>query len=525
MNFSLNKILQFSTLFCIFFQSQAAFTAPRRFALVVGNNTGIAGDNPLIFAEDDASKLAQTLLEYGGFNEEDLVIMLGKENDHIVRVLKDLEQRIELATTESEALLFVYYSGHADQLGLHTSGTILPHEELKDLVNSSAAQVKILILDACRSGLLTGVKGGEQAEEFEVNIDNQSIGSGTILISSSTSGENSHESDLLEGSVFSHHLTVGLLGAADLSGDLKVTLSEVYNYAYEHTLLDTLGTMSVQHPTFKQDMMGRHDLLLTDLSASDGEMGRILFDEDGLYMLLGTEEGPLHAEVIVKDNSRYLLMPADTYWVRIREPDHLLEGKIVVEEGQDTQVFKENLERIEYARLVRKGSQEVTKAFSVQVSGGVDLVGELHPDWGVSLGPKLEAGFDFNYFSLGFRFFYAQAESTNDHLSWERNQIGLSLSIFTGFDLGDFYFGAGLYGGVSRHFMTFVTDGEAPDRITYSPSFSVAGKIVWDISWGVFLQLTGGVEVSFFTVREIAGDRTASPAVPFVGLSLGWHIW
>ncbi|MDJ0764516.1 MAG: hypothetical protein QNJ97_16180 [Myxococcota bacterium] len=51
---------------------------------------------------------------------------------------------------------------------------------------------------------------------------------------------------------------VGLRGAADNNQDGRVTLAEVYQYAYNNTLVDTSGTrVGKQHVTLENQLRGK----------------------------------------------------------------------------------------------------------------------------------------------------------------------------------------------------------------------------------------------------------------------------
>ena len=65
---------------------------------------------------------------------------------------------------------------------------------------------------------------------------------GQVLITASSASEDAQESDAIQGSFFTHFLTSGLRGAADRDNDGKVTLGEAYEFAYAHTVSNTVGT-------------------------------------------------------------------------------------------------------------------------------------------------------------------------------------------------------------------------------------------------------------------------------------------
>src|SRR6185503_7024142 len=164
--------------------------------------------------------------------------------------------------------LIVYYSGHAKDGALRLGDSQVPLGALKTRLGQAPFDVRIGIFDSCQSGALTRTKGARKAPAFEVDARSGRETRGTVILTSSASDEDSQESDQIGGSYFSHHLTSGLLGGADKSGDGRVTLSEAYAYAYDRTVADTAdSTAGAQHPTFSYDLSGNGDLVLTDVAA------------------------------------------------------------------------------------------------------------------------------------------------------------------------------------------------------------------------------------------------------------------
>jgi len=65
-------------------------------------------------------------------------------------------------------------------------------------------------------------------------------------------------------------MITGLRGAADTSGDNKVTLNELYSYAFNDTLSKTeTSKAGPQHPNYNITLVGSGDLVLSDLSAGE----------------------------------------------------------------------------------------------------------------------------------------------------------------------------------------------------------------------------------------------------------------
>src|SRR5436190_233554 len=127
-----------------------------------------------------------------------------------------------------EAILVVYYSGHADGEALHLAGTRLAMSELKELLVGSPAVSRVLIVDACRSGTLINLKGARQVTPFPVTVLDDPVPEGFAVLTSSTASEDSQESIALGGSFFTYYLNSGLIGGADHDRDGTVTLSELY---------------------------------------------------------------------------------------------------------------------------------------------------------------------------------------------------------------------------------------------------------------------------------------------------------
>lgn len=236
--------------------ARAAAADPNRFALIVGDNRGEHDEPQLRYAQSDAERLASVLKTLGGFEPQNVTVLAGAPADEITRVLAALGERARAYAGDS--LLLVYYSGHADATALHLHGTRLPIAELGAQVAGAAASARVLVLDACRSGTITRVKGGTPAPAFDITPAFAVGAQGVAFLSSSAAGESSQESDALGASFFTHALVSALLGAGDANHDGAVTLAEAFSYAREQTLAATSRTIyGPQHPTYRYDLGGR----------------------------------------------------------------------------------------------------------------------------------------------------------------------------------------------------------------------------------------------------------------------------
>ena len=93
------------------------------------------------------------------------------------------------------------------------------------------------MLDSCFSGNFIRTKGGSREKPFLV--DDSSVVQGHAYLSSSSETETSQESDAIQSSYFTQALVTGLRGAADANMDGRVSLNELYYYAFNQTLSQT----------------------------------------------------------------------------------------------------------------------------------------------------------------------------------------------------------------------------------------------------------------------------------------------
>ncbi|MFN3202602.1 MAG: caspase domain-containing protein [Bradymonadia bacterium] len=261
----------------------------RRFALLAGANDGGSDRIPLRYAISDARAVQKVLTELGGVARADHVLLVDPSPTAFAEAFRTLEGRLEASRRQwpgSRLELVVYYSGHADDRGLLLGGERLEYGTLKAAIRALPADVHIAIVDACASGALARAKGGIRRPPLLV--DAASEVSGHAFLTSASADESAQESDLVQASYFTHYLLSGLRGAADTTGDRRVTLNEAYQFAYHETLARTeQSRIGTQHPNYDLQLSGQGDVVLTDLrGASAGlqlapELGGRLFIRDG----------------------------------------------------------------------------------------------------------------------------------------------------------------------------------------------------------------------------------------------------
>lgn len=337
----------------------------RRFAVIAGNDEGGDGTRPLYYARDDAKKIHDILSRIGGVESGDATLVLNGSSEDFLRALAAVEKRIADAQSSGQkTALFVYYSGHAKDGSLRLGSTTLPFDALKARLNKSPADMKVGIFDSCRSGELTRTKGARRAPAFQIDTAKEQAAKGLVILTSSSSDEDSQESDQIAGSYFSHHLASGLMGDADSSGDGRVTLQEAYAYAYDRTVADTAATAAgPQHPTFQYDLAGNGDLVITDFAIRREGLVIPAGAPDGAWYLVDPR-GFVVAEVWKpKDTERRIALAPGTYKVKRRLADRLRIGEVVVAGGRMTTVDDSTLEDAAFTDDPVKGvSQELARA-------------------------------------------------------------------------------------------------------------------------------------------------------------------
>lgn len=336
-----------------------ASAAPARFAVVVGTNEPAAGSGPLYFAESDAERVAQVLTELGGVEPGRVQLLRSPTVAQVEAALARAgEQVASWRGAGGHATLLFYYSGHAlpdaVQLGPRSS---LGYEAIRQALEATGADVRLLFYDACFAGGATRSKGAVRAPGFLEEARAEVTARGEVVITSSASDEASQESDEIGGSYFTHYLLSGLRGAADESGDGEVTLEEAYRHVYHRTVAHTSATRAgAQHPGFDYDLQGSGELVLTKL----GQRGAALHFEagaDGRFLVFDDEGQRFVAEVqVLPGRPARLMVEPGTFRIQRRGPDSLLEQTLHVGPGGEGRVDPGAMARVPYAEDTTKGA-------------------------------------------------------------------------------------------------------------------------------------------------------------------------
>jgi uncharacterized caspase-like protein len=155
------------------------------------------------------------------------------------RTMQEILRELDafFASADKRTLLFLYYSGHGvldenshlylcarDTIKERCRSTAVSSISINAMIEASAAQSTVIVLDCCHSGAF---KGGDLGYALR--------GAGRFQLTSCRRGELANDADSLNhASVFTGHLVKGLRGAAPHHGNSGfVNLGELYEYIHD----------------------------------------------------------------------------------------------------------------------------------------------------------------------------------------------------------------------------------------------------------------------------------------------------
>lgn len=348
-----------------------------RFAIVVGANNGGSERAQLRYATTDAEVMSHILHELGGVESHRRLLLLDPAPAVLLAGIAGLGEHIARAKQdEGRVELLFYYSGHSDEQGLLLAGERLGYRELRQAIRDLPADVHIAILDSCASGAFTRFKGGKRRPPFL--FDASSSVTGHAFLTSSSADESAQESERIGGSFFTHFLITGLRGAADLTGDGRVTLNEAYQFAFYETLARTEKTLGgPQHPAYDIQLAGSGDLVLTDLRGTAAAL--VLSDDMYGRLYVRDSAGRLVAE-LRKPPGRPIMLGVEpgSYRIILDSQDELFGAEVTISDGGRAELSPGDLRPVEREFAVARGDvQSAAPAPVPVVSAGKSEMNEL----------------------------------------------------------------------------------------------------------------------------------------------------
>lgn len=305
-----------------------AQAAVLRHAVIVGANEGGGNLDPLRYAELDAQRVSDVLAELGGFEVPYVEVLYAPT---AAELRAALHRHADISRSFDEDLFLFYYSGHADARGLRLGNELYAFEALRGDIRGMNAEVKLGVLDACRSGTITRLKGAALSAPFLV--EDRLAAEGEAWMTATSADESAQESDKLRGSFFTHYLLSGLRGAAD-AGDGLVSLNEAYEYAYGRVVDHTGGTEAgAQHPVMDVRLQLQGELPLTRVAEGRATV-TLPADLEGDVTVLRMPDRTPVAEVAKKPGRAVTLALAPgTYKFRLAQGRELKEAMIGLSDG------------------------------------------------------------------------------------------------------------------------------------------------------------------------------------------------
>lgn len=321
----------FSVLLCA--QNLPESAGVERYAIYVGSNDGGKNQQRLLYAGTDAIAFQKTMSEIGGISQSNAILLLDPTKEDLDFAMNAVSEKIRLNKANSRRSEFLfYYSGHSDETSLQLGRANYGYSELKAAITSVPSDVHVVILDSCFSGNFIRTKGGQKKKPFL--LDDSAVVKGHAYLSSSSSQESSQESDEIGSSFFTNAMLTGLRGAADSSGDKKVTLNELYSYAFSETLSKTENTQAgPQHPNYNITLVGSGDLVLSDISNSDSVV--MLSSDLNGRVILRDKNGKLVSEVNkTGDKPVYLALEKGEYSANLITKNVTMHGSFDLKSGK-----------------------------------------------------------------------------------------------------------------------------------------------------------------------------------------------
>lgn len=218
----------------------------RKFALIIANteynDSGLA---QLTAPGKDAKEFGRVLDSPEICAFDDVIILF---NEDVFKVNESIDYFF--SDKKPDDLLVLYFSGHGvrDEFGSlylavkntnreRLRSTAIKSEFITEVMDQCRSRRQVLILDCCNSGAFA--KGTKAATGVSIGTASafEGKGYGRIVLTASDSTQFAWEGDKVigstENSLFTHYLVKGLEGEADTNGDGRITIDELYDYAYE----------------------------------------------------------------------------------------------------------------------------------------------------------------------------------------------------------------------------------------------------------------------------------------------------
>ncbi|MBN2525314.1 MAG: caspase family protein [Deltaproteobacteria bacterium] len=245
------------TLLILTTSTSASQAATMRYALIIGNNSGLDGDGntpfaPLRYAEKEAKRLKKKLVGLSNFaadSKRTLLLTAATRQDvrNAVNRLARQKKNDEQMLGEVESIFLFYFTGHGLQGRLLLNDGPLYSSEIGNMFERVDADFAVGVFDACHSGSLSpkgvvSTPGFNMFNEMPKEVLNAR---GRVWYVSSSAQQMSYE-DTQIGGVFTHFFIKALTDAP--RNGPGITLESIWNFAREKTVQFTRKQNRTQEP-------------------------------------------------------------------------------------------------------------------------------------------------------------------------------------------------------------------------------------------------------------------------------------
>src|SRR5689334_5305392 len=220
----------------------------------------MSGKYALIIANTEYTDPGLAQLTAPGKDAKEFVRVLDSREicafDDVIVLFNEVASKVSetidyfLSNKKPSDLLILYFSGHGvrDEYGSlylavkntnreRLRSTAIKSDFIREAMDQSRSKRQILILDCCNSGAFAQGTKGEVGGSVGTASAFEGTGFGRVVLTASDSTQFAWEGDRVigetENSLFTNFLVKGLEGEADTNGDGRITIDELYDYAYE----------------------------------------------------------------------------------------------------------------------------------------------------------------------------------------------------------------------------------------------------------------------------------------------------
>src|SRR6266496_3174181 len=215
-----------------------------KYALIIGNteytDPGLA---QLTAPSKDAEDFARVLKSSDICAFDDVKVLPNQLSSSVIEAIDEFFDQ-----KRPDDLLVLYFSGHGvrDEFGSlylafkntirrRLRSTAIESDYIRKVMDQSRSKRQVVILDCCNSGAFP--QGTKAEIGGMMGLTQAFQGRGHYVLTASDATQFAWEGDKVIGetqnSLFTHFLVKGLEGEADLDSDGKITVDELYDYAYE----------------------------------------------------------------------------------------------------------------------------------------------------------------------------------------------------------------------------------------------------------------------------------------------------